>query len=47
VASTSVGFRITITSKNSGVARTVVDKGEELAANARAPGSAIGVAFNQ
>jgi hypothetical protein len=48
VSSTSVGFRITITSKNSGAARSVVDKGEELAANARMPGSrAIGVAFNQ
>jgi hypothetical protein len=48
VSSTSVGFRITVTSKDSGVARSVIDKGEELAANARLPGSpAIGVAMSQ
>jgi hypothetical protein len=48
VSSTSVGFRITVTSKDSGIARSVIDKGEELAANARLPGSpAIGVAMSQ
>jgi hypothetical protein len=48
VSSTSVGFRVTVTSKDASVARSVIDKGEELAANARAPGSpAIGVASSQ
>jgi hypothetical protein len=39
IASTSVGFRITVTSKDSDVARSVINKGEELAANAHAPGT--------
>jgi hypothetical protein len=48
VSSTAVGFRITVTSKDSGVARSVIDRGEQLAANARAPGSpVIGVASSQ
>jgi len=48
VSSTSVGFRVTVTSKDSGIARSVIDRGEELAANAHAPGEpGVGVAFNQ
>ncbi len=48
VSSTSVGFRITITSKDSGTARAVIDKGEELAANAHAPGNpGVGIALSQ
>ena len=47
VTSTSVGFRITVTSKDSDTARSVVDKGEELAANAHVPGNPGGVALGQ
>jgi hypothetical protein len=48
VSSTSVGFRVTVTSKDSGTARSVISRGEELAANAHAPGEpGIGVALGQ
>jgi len=48
VSSTSVGFRITVTSKDSDVARSVIDKGEQLAANAHVPSDpGVGVALRQ
>jgi hypothetical protein len=47
VTPTSVGFRITVTSKDSDTARSVVDKGEELAANAQVPRNPGGMALGQ
>ena len=48
VTPTSVGFRITVTSKDSDTARSVVAKGEALAANAQVPGNpGVGVALGQ